>query len=165
MTAPKPLLQLCLLAPLIAVLLAMPVHAATYTCVTTAFRGNKWICKDDPDVCTFVFTVNEKTKVMTRRASEEQPVVPVTVDKWEDNKIIAHEDRNRVDSRFIEQYYYKIGLENGEFLMANEYMTNSGRYLTQEELNMADPKKYARWFKPRLFTETGSCRFKGKDRN
>ena len=70
---------------------------------------------------------------------------------------------SRIDSRFIEQYYYKIGLENGDFLMANEYMTNSGRYLTQEELNAADPKKYARWFKPRLFTETGSCRFKGRN--
>ncbi len=167
MTDPKPLLQLRplapLIAPLIAALLAMPAHAATYTCVTKAMRGNKWICKDDPDVCTFVFTVNEKTKVMTRRVSDEEPRVPVTVDKWEDNKIIAHEDRNRIDSRFIEQYYYKIGLENGDFLMANEYMTNSGRYLTQEELNAADPKKYARWFKPRLFTETGSCRFKGRN--
>ena len=57
----------------------------------------------------------------------------------------------------------QIELETGNFLMANEYMTNSGRYLTQEELNMADPKKYARWFKPRLFTETGSCRFKGRN--
>lgn len=163
MTAPKPLLQLRLLAPLIAALLAVPVHAATYTCVTTAFRGNKWICKDDVNVCSFVFTVNEKTKVMTRRASDDEPSVPVVVDKWEDNKIIAHEDRNRVDSRFIEQYYYKIELESGNFLMANEYMTNSGRYLTQEELNAADPKKYARWFKPRLFTETGHCRFKTRN--
>ena len=163
MTVPKPLLTPRLLAPLFAMMLAVPAHAATYTCVTTAFRGNKWICKEDANVCTFAFTVNEKTKVMTRRASDEEPKVPVVIDKWEDGKIIAHEDRNRVDSRFIEQYYYKIELETGNFTMANEYMTNSGRYLTQEELNAGDQKKYARWFKPRLFSETGSCRFKRRD--
>ncbi len=163
MTVPKPLLPAQLLAALFAAVLAMPADAATYNCVTTAFRGNKWICKEDPTVCTFTFTVNEKSKAMTRRASDEEPRVPVTVDKWEEGKIIAHEDRNRVDSRFIEQYYYKIELETGNFLMANEYMTNSGRYLTQEELNAADPKKYARWFKPRLFSETGTCRFKRRD--
>lgn len=166
MTAPKTLLQRRLLPPLVAAILAtlvVPAQAATYTCVTTAFRGNKWICKDDVNVCSFIFTVNEKTRVMTRHASDEEPNVPVVIDKWEDNKIIAHEDRNRIDSRFIEQYYYKIELETGSFLMANEYMTNSGRYLTQEELNAADPKKYARWFKPRLFSESGTCRFKGRN--
>ena len=163
MTALKPLLTPRLFAPLLAVFLAAPAHAATYTCVTTAFRGNKWICNEDPSVCSFVFTVNEKTKVMSRRPSDEEPSIKVVVDKWEDGKIIAHEDRNRIDSRFIEQYYYKIELETGNFLMANEYMTNSGRYLTQEELNAADPKKYARWFKPKLFSETGTCRFKRRD--
>ncbi len=163
MTVPKLLMSPRLLAPLIAALLAVPAHAATYTCMTKAFRGNKWICKEDPSVCSFVFSVNEKTRVMTRRVSDEEPAVKVTVDKWEDNKIIAHEDRHRIDSRFVEQYYYKIELETGNFLMANEYMTNSGRYLTQEELNAADPKKYARWFKPRLFSEPGSCRFKRRD--
>ncbi len=166
MTAPKLLPQQRLLAPLITLLLAtlaMPAHAATYDCVTKAFRGNKWICKDDVSVCSFIFTVNERARTMTRHASDEEPKVTVVIDKWEDNKIIAHEDRNRVDSRFIEQYYYKIELETGNFLMANEYMTNSGRYLTQDELNAADPKKYARWFKPRLFSETGSCRFKGRN--
>ncbi len=162
MTAPKKLL-LRLPAWLMAAMLATPAHAATWTCVTTALRGNKWICQDDVKLCSFVFTVNESKKTMTRRPSAEEPSIPVVVDKWEENKIIAHEDRPRLDSRFIEQYYYKIELDTGNFLMANEYMTNSGRYLTQEELNMADPKKYARWYKPRLFTETGRCRFKGRE--
>ncbi len=163
MTALPPCRPMRQFALAVTLLIAIPAQAATWTCVTTAMRGNKWICKDDPSVCTFLFTVNRKTQSITRRADERETRIPVVIDKWEENKVIAHEDRPRLDSRFIEQYYYKIELDTGNFLMANEYMTNSGRYLTQEELNAADPKKYARFFKPRLFSETGSCRFKARE--
>lgn len=163
MTTLKPSLRLRLLALAAASALALPAAAATWTCQTKANRGNKWICQNDTALCTFAFTVNEKRKSMTRRANDDEPRVPVVIDKWEDNKVIAHEDRPRIDSRFVEQYFYKIELDTGNFVMANEYMTNSGRYLTQEELDAADPKKYARWFKPRLYSETGNCRFKSRD--
>ena len=136
----------------------VPAQAATYLCTTNAMRGNKLICKDDPDVCSFVFTVNEKNKTMFRKIDDATPRVTVVIDKWEDNRIIAHEDQTRIDSRFIEQHFYKIELDTGNFLMANEYMTNSGRYLTQEELNMADKKRYS-YYRPRLFSEKGRCRF------
>ncbi len=139
--------------------LLVPAQAANYLCVTNAMRGNRWICRDDPDVCSFVFVVDEKNKTMVRKINEDTPRVPVVIDKWEDNRIIAHEDQNRVDARFIEQYFYKIELDTGNFLMANEYMTTSGRYLTQEELNMADKKRYS-YYRPKLFSEKGRCRFK-----
>ncbi len=163
MTTTKPSLLLRLLALAAACAITLPAGAATWTCVTKASRGNKWVCQDDPSVCTFAFTVDSKRKSMTRRASDDEPRIQVVIDKWEDNKVIAHEDRPRIDSRFVEQYFYKIELETGNFLMANEYMTNSGRYLTQDDLNAADPKKYARWFKPRLYAETGHCRFKNRE--
>ncbi len=139
--------------------LLVPAQAATYLCVTNAMRGNRWICRDDPDVCSFAFVVDEKNKTMVRKIDEDTPRVPVVIDKWEDNRIIAHEDQNRLDARFIEQYFYKIELDTGNFLMANEYMTTSGRYLTQEELNMADKKRYS-YYRPKLFSEKGRCRFK-----
>ena len=151
------LLSLC--CALLSLTLAGPAQAATYQCVTTAMRGNRWICKEDPSVCSFVFTVDEKSKSIFRKIDERNPRVPVVVDKWEDNVLIAHEDQTRIDSRFIEQYFYKIEFDNGNFLMANEYVTNKGRYLTQEELNMADKKKYS-YYRPRLFTEKGRCTFK-----
>jgi hypothetical protein len=139
--------------------LLVPAQAATYLCVTNAMRGNRWICRDNPDVCSFAFVVDEKNKTMVRKVDEDTPRVPVVIDKWEDNRIIAHEDQNRLDARFIEQYFYKIELDTGNFLMANEYMTTSGRYLTQEELNMADKKRYS-YYRPKLFSEKGRCRFK-----
>ncbi len=139
--------------------LLVPAQAATYLCVTNAMRGNRWICRDDPDVCSFAFVVDEKNKTMVRKIDEDTPRVPVVIDKWEDNRIIAHEDQNRLDARFIEQYFYKIELDTGNFLMANEYVTTSGRYLTQEELNMADKKRYS-YYRPKLFSEKGRCRFK-----
>lgn len=49
-----------IIALLASTLVAVPVHAATYTCVTTALRGNKWICQDNAELCTFVFIVNER---------------------------------------------------------------------------------------------------------
>ena len=144
---------------LLSLTVCLPVQAATYQCTTNAMRGNRWICKEDPSVCSFVFMVDEKSKSIYRKIDERTPRVPVVIDKWEDDVLIAHEDQNRIDSRFIEQYFYKIEFDNGNFLMANEYVTNKGRYLTQEELNMADKKKYS-YYRPRLFSEKGRCTFK-----
>lgn len=140
-------------------LVAAASHAATYTCVTTALRGNKWICQDNPDLCTFVFIVNEGEKTMVRRVNDDNPRVPVVVDKWEEKKIIAHEDQTRLDERFIEQYFYRIERDTGNFVMANEYRTNSGRYLTQDDINATDKKRFS-YYRPRLFSETGRCKFR-----
>jgi hypothetical protein len=126
--------------------------------VTNALRGNKWICQDNADLCTFVFIANEGEKSMVRRVNDNNPKVPVVVDKWEDKKIIAHEDQTRLDERFIEQYYYRIERDTGNFVMANEYRTNSGRYLTQDDINATDKKRFS-YYRPRLFSETGRCKF------
>lgn len=150
-----------IIALLSSTLVAAPSHAATYTCVTTALRGNKWICQDNVALCTFVFLVDEKDKSMVRRVDENNPRVPVVVDKWEEKKIIAHEDQTRLDKGLIEQYYYRIELDTGKFVMANEYQTNSGRYLTQEDINATDKKRFS-YHRPRLFSETGSCKFSSK---
>lgn len=151
---PKPLLAL-----LLTTAIASPAQAAVYLCKTTAMRGNKWICKEEPSVCTFAFTVDEKRRTITRRADERNPNIPVVADKWTDDVLIAHEDQTRIDSRFIEQYFYKIEFESGNFLMANEYRTNSGRYLNQEELNLSDKKRHS-YYRPKLFTEKGRCSVK-----
>ena len=150
-----------IIALLSSTLVAAPSHAATYTCVTTALRGNKWICQDNVALCTFVFLVDEKDKSMVRRIDENNPKVPVVVDKWEEKKIIAHEDQTRLDKGLIEQYYYRIELDTGKFVMANEYQTNSGRYLTQEDINATDKKRFS-YYRPRLFSEIGSCKFASK---
>ncbi len=147
-----------IIALLASTLVAAASHAATYTCVTNALRGNKWICQDNADLCTFVFIANEGEKSMVRRVNDNNPKVPVVVDKWEDKKIIAHEDQTRLDERFIEQYYYRIERDTGNFVMANEYRTNSGRYLTQDDIN-ATVKKLFSYYRPRLFSETGRCKF------
>jgi hypothetical protein len=150
-----------IIALLSSTLVAAPSHAATYTCVTTALRGNKWICQDNVAICSFVFLVDEKDKSMVRRVNDDNPKVPVVVDKWETEKIIAHEDQTRLDKGLIEQYYYRIELDTGKFVMANEYQTNSGRYLTQEDINATDRKRFS-YYRPRLFSETGSCKFDSK---
>ena len=150
-----------IIALLAGTLVAAPSHAATYTCVTKVLRGNKWICQDNAALCTFVFLVDEKDKSMVRRIDENNPKVPVVVDKWEEKKIIAHEDQTRLDKGLIEQYYYRIELDTGKFVMANEYLTNSGRYLTQEDINATDKKRFS-YHRPRLFSETGSCKFASK---
>ena len=147
-----------IIALLASTLVAAASHAATYTCVTTALRGNKWICQDNADLCTFVFIANEGEKSMVRRVNDNNSKVPVVVDKWEDKKIIAHEDQTRLDERFIEQYYYRIERDTGNFVMANEYRTNSGRYLTQDDINATDKKRFS-YYRPRLFSETGRCKF------
>jgi hypothetical protein len=144
---------------LLACAAAMPAQAASYLCVTKAMRGNKWICTEDPSVCSFVFRVDEAGRKLTRNADERNPQVPVVVDKWDDKVLIAHEDQTRIDSRYIEQYFYKIEFGSGNFLMANEYVTNSGRYLTEEELKMADRKRFS-YYRPQLFSEKGRCRFR-----
>ena len=143
---------------LASILVAGYAHAATYTCVTTAMRGNKWICQDNPALCTFVFMVNERNKTMVRQGDDSKRQISVDIDKWDDKKIIAHEDQTRLDSRFIEQYFYKIELDTGNFVMANEYRTNSGRYLTQADINATDKKRFS-YYRPRLFSENGRCRF------
>jgi hypothetical protein len=148
-----------IIALLASTLVAAASHAATYTCVTTALRGNKWICQDNADLCTFVFIANEGEKSMVRRVNDNNPKVPVVVDKWEDKKIIAHEDQTRLDERFIEQYFYRIERDTGNFVMANEYRTNSGRYLTQDDINATDKKRFS-YYRPRLFSETGRCKFR-----
>ena len=147
-----------IIALLASMLVAASSHAATFTCVTTALRGNKWICQDNVALCTFVFIVNENDKSMVRRIDDDNPKVPVVVDKWETEKIIAHEDQTRLDERFIEQYYYRIERDTGNFVMANEYRTNSGRYLTQDDINATDKKRFS-YYRPRLFSETGRCKF------
>ena len=148
-----------IIALLASTLVAAASHAATYTCVTTALRGNKWICQDNADLCTFVFIANEGEKSMVRRVNDNNPKVPVVVDKWEDKKIIAHEDQTRLDERFVEQYFYRIERDTGNFVMANEYRTNSGRYLTQDDINATDKKRFS-YYRPRLFSETGRCKFR-----
>jgi hypothetical protein len=148
----------CLSALLLA-LMVFPAQAATLLCVTQAMRSNKWICTDDPTVCSFVFAIDDKRKTLFRNIDERNPRVPIVIDKWDENVIIAHEDQTRVDARFIEQYFYKIELDTGKFLMANEYMTNHGRYLSQEELNLSEKKRFS-YYRPKLFSEKGRCRLK-----
>lgn len=147
-----------IIALLASTLVAVPSYAATYTCVTTALRGNKWICQDNAALCTFVFNVSEKNKAMVRWVDENNPKISVVVDKWEETKIIAHEDQTRLDQGMIEQYYYRIELDTGKFVIANEYKTNSGRYLTQADINATDKKRFS-YYRPRLFSETGRCKF------
>ena len=147
-----------IIALLAGTLVAAPSHAATYTCVTKVLRGNKWICQDNAALCTFVFNVSEKNKAMVRWVDENNPKISVVVDKWEETKIIAHEDQTRLDQGMIEQYYYRIELDTGKFVIANEYKTNSGRYLTQADINATDKKRFS-YYRPRLFSETGRCKF------
>ncbi len=144
-------------ALLLAAICALPAQAANYVCTTTAMRGNKWICKETPSVCTFSFVVNYRSRSVERLTDGDTPRVKVQVDKWDDKVLIAHEDQARLDSRFVEQYFYKIEFDGGAFLMANEYVTNHGRYLKQEELDMSDRKRFS-YYKPKLFSETGRCR-------
>jgi len=142
--------------------LAGPVHAARYLCATKAMIGNTWICEQDPDYCTFDFIADEKTRTLVRKQRASKKMIPVVVDKWEGNVLIAHEDRPRMDSRYIEQFFYKIEFDSGKFLMANEYRTNDGRYLTQEDMNTAR-KLHFNFERSRLFSEPGSCNFTRKE--
>ena len=151
-----------LLAVWLGAFCALPAVAAVYQCTVPKLRGNEFVCTEYPNLCNFVFVVDERTQQVSRRDASKDKPVPVTVDKWEENKIIAHEDQTRTDSRFIEQYFYKIELDSGNFLLANEYVTNKGRYLTQEDIKLADPKSFG-YYKPKLFSERGRCKLKPKD--
>lgn len=137
-------------------------QAAVYQCTIPKLRGNDFVCREYPNLCNFNFIIDERAQKVSRRDADKDKLVPVVVDKWEENKIIAHEDQTRTDSRFIEQYFYKIELDSGNFLMANEYVTNKGRYLTQEDINLADPKSFG-YYKPKLFSERGRCKQKPKE--
>jgi hypothetical protein len=150
------------LACVLGLALLSSTEAATYRCTIKRMRGNDFVCREYPNLCNFVFIVDEASKKISRKDEEEKKLVKVATDKWDENLIIAHEDQNRVDNRFIEQYYYKIELGSGNFLMANEYMTNTGRYLTQEDIDMADKRSFS-YYKPKLFSEKGSCNLKAKD--
>jgi hypothetical protein len=162
MTHTKHVVMRSLLACTVAMTLLAPAQAAVYRCTITKMRGNDFVCREYPNLCNFVFIVDESTKKISRKDEEQKNLVTVVTDKWDDKLIIAHEDQSRIDNRFIEQYFYKIELGTGNFLMANEYMTNTGRYLSQEDINLADKRSFS-YYKPKLFSEKGRCNLKAKD--
>lgn len=151
-----------ILACVLGLALLSSAEATVYRCTIKRLRGNEFICREYPNLCNFVFIVDESSKKISRKDEEEKNLVKVVTDRWDEKLVIAHEDQNRIDNRFIEQYYYKIELGSGNFLMANEYMTNTGRYLTQEDIDMADKRSFS-YNKPKLFSEKGSCNLKAKN--
>ena len=139
---------------------AQAARPAQFLCKVTAMNKNKWICKENEPLCTFDFTVDWKNKTLIRETVGYTPRIGIVVDKWNDKVIIAHEDRPRVANLYLEQYFYKIELDTGKFLMANEFVTNSGRYLTQEDMRAAQPKGFfAHYYVPQLISQPGSCTF------
>jgi len=151
-----------ILACVLGLALLPSAEATVYRCTIKRLRGNEFICREYPNLCNFVFIVDESSKKISRKDEEEKNLVKVVTDRWDEKLVIAHEAQNRIDNRFIEQYYYKIELGSGNFLMANEYMTNTGRYLTQEDIDMADKRSFS-YNKPKLFSEKGSCNLKAKN--
>ena len=151
-----------ILACVLGLALLPSAEATVYRCTIKRLRGNEFICREYPNLCNFVFIVDESSKKISRKDEEEKNLVKVVTDRWDEKLVISHEDQNRIDNRFIEQYYYKIELGSGNFLMANEYMTNTGRYLTQEDIDMADKRSFS-YNKPKLFSEKGSCNLKAKN--
>lgn len=137
-------------------------NAAVYQCTIKQLRGNEFVCREYPNLCNFIFIIDDRTQKVSRQDLDKDKMVPIVVDKWEEKTIIAHEDQIRTDSRFLEQYFYKIEPESGNFLMANEYVTSKGRYLTQEDIKLADPKTFS-YYKPKLFSERGRCKPKAKE--
>jgi hypothetical protein len=162
MTHTKHVVLRSLLAITLVMTVLAPAQAAVYRCTITQMRGNDFVCREYPNLCNFVFIVDESTKKISRKDAEQKNLVTVVTDKWDEKMIIAHEDQNRIDNRFIEQYFYKIELGTGNFLMANEYMTNTGRYLSQEDINLADKRSFS-YYKPKLFSEKGRCNLKAKE--
>jgi hypothetical protein len=162
MTTIKNFMIRSILACVLGLALLPSAEATVYRCTIKRLRGNEFICREYPNLCNFVFIVDESSKKISRKDEEEKNLVKVVTDRWDEKLVIAHEDQNRIDNRFIEQYYYKIELGSGNFLMANEYMTNTGRYLTQEDIDMADKRSFS-YYKPKLFSEKGSCNLKAKD--
>ena len=150
------------LASVLGLALLSSGEATVYRCAIKRIRGNDFVCREYPNLCNFVFIADESSKKISRKDAENKNLVKVVTDKWDEKLIIAHEDQNRVDNRYIEQYFYKIELGSGNFLMANEYMTSTGRYLSQEDIDMADKRSFS-YYKPKLFSEKGSCNLKAKD--
>ena len=143
MTKTKRFMIRSVLASALGLGLLSSADATVYRCTIKKIRGNEFVCREFPNLCNFVFIVDESSKKISRKDEEDKKLVKVVTDKWDEKLIIAHEDQNRIDNRFIEQYYYKIELSSGNFLMANEYMTNTGRYLTQEDIDLADKKSFS----------------------
>jgi len=162
MTTTKNFMIRSIIACVLGLALLPSAEATVYRCTIKRLRGNEFICREYPNLCNFVFVVDESSKKISRKDEEEKNLVKVVTDRWDEKLVIAHEDQNRIDNRFIEQYYYKIELGSGNFLMANEYMTNTGRYLTQEDIDIADKRSFS-YNKPKLFSEKGSCNLKAKN--
>jgi hypothetical protein len=162
MTKTKRFMIRSVLASVLGLALLSSAEATVYRCAIKRIRGNDFVCREYPNLCNFVFIADESSKKISRKDAENKNLVKVVTDKWDEKLIIAHEDQNRVDNRYIEQYFYKIELGSGNFLMANEYMTSTGRYLSQEDIDMADKRSFS-YYKPKLFSEKGSCNLKAKD--
>lgn len=146
--------------PLIAALgISTAADAANFDCSVTSMRGNKWICTQETGLCIFNFTGNQLEKKLKRKSNDGEADIPVVVEKWTDKMIIIREDRTRIDNLFIEQYFYRIELDTGKFLVANDYMTNSGRYLSKDDLAAMD-KKHFGYNRPSFFSEPGRCKMK-----
>ena len=137
----------------------MPAFAARFECTTPAMRGNKWICNEDPQLCSFIFAGNQRDKTLKRKGRDGEPNIQIVVDKWDEKFVIAHEDRPRIDNLFIEQYFYRIELDSGNFFLANDYVTNSGRYLSRDDLSATDKKRFS-YNPPKFFSEPGNCKMK-----
>ena len=133
--------------------------AANFDCSITAMRGNKWICTQETGLCMFKFTGSQLDKKLKRKNIDGDADVAVVVEKWTDKMLIIREDRIRIDNLFIEQYFYRIELDTGKFLVANDYMTNSGRYLSKDDLAAMD-KKHFGYNRPSFFSEPGRCKMK-----
>jgi hypothetical protein len=138
---------------------AVPAYAASFECTTPAMRKNKWICKEDPQLCSFIFAGSQRDKTLLRKGRDGEPNIKIVVDKWDDKYIIAHEDRPRIDNLFIEQFFYRIELDSGNFFLANDYVTNSGRYLSRDDIAATDKKRFS-YNPPKFFTEPGTCKMK-----
>jgi hypothetical protein len=138
-----------------------PAFAARFECTIGSLRSNKWICKEDPQLCAFIFSGSQRDKALTRKGRDNAPDIAIVVDKWNDKFVIAHEDRPRIDNLFVEQYFYRIELETGKFLIANDYVTNSGRYLSKDDLDATDKKRFS-YNRPRFFSDSGQCKFNAR---
>lgn len=139
--------------------LALPAFAARFECTTPAMRGNKWICGEDPQLCSFIFAGNQRDKTLIRKGRDGEPNIKIVVEKWDEKFIIAYEDRPRIDNLFVEQYFYRIELDSGKFFLANDYVTNSGRYLSRDDLLATDKKRFS-YNPPKFFSEPGTCKMK-----
>ena len=137
----------------------LPAFAARFECTTPAMRGNKWICNEDKQLCSFIFAGSQRDKTLMRKGRDGEPNIKIVVEKWDEKFVIAVEDRPRIDNLFTEQYFYRIELDSGKFFLANDYVTNSGRYLSRDDLSATDKKRFS-YNPPKFFTEAGTCKMK-----